>query len=433
VPLRELALFLIVGAICCAALFRPQIGLYGYFWFAICVPDVMAWCPGKYPFSLCLAAATLAGTVRYLPEIPNVLKVPAVKWLLLLQVPLALSVIFSEGPFLAMDRYLLFERTTLMVLLIPVLIDSEERMRNLILTFVISAILLGGRFGTYGLVHGGVLLDGGYGSVYDNNDLALAIAMLVPVCWQYQGLTKQLWLKLALWCTIIVSTGAVIMTNSRGSSLSLGVIFLCRLLRSRHRIAVLVLVALALGPALYLVKDQYFDRMETISSYQEGAQNDGGRLALWNVAIHMISDHPFLGVGFGQRNFISLVPHYMYIPDLHAVHNTYLQMWVDSGIFALLIYGGLLFGTLIWLGRSIKRSATWRPELVAIPLAIQEPLIGFSVGCLFYSQQRNDLTYVLLMCAAAWYRIQNSQEEHTAPAEQPVPELAEMAAVDVQR
>jgi putative inorganic carbon (HCO3(-)) transporter len=425
-PIRELALLIVVPAICCVALFRPKIGLYGYIWFAIVQPDVMAWCEGKYPFSIGMALATLIGSLRYAGKIPRVFGTPAVWGLLLLQIPLGLSILMCEGPFLAPDRYETFERTTLMILLIPLLLETVDDMLHLVYTFAISEVMLGGRFGAFGLISGGALLNQPYGHLYDNNELALAIAMLVPVCWYCRELVTNTWCKLGLLATIFLSSAAVILSNSRGASVALGMVFLCLMARSRRKVAMFVVLVLAVGPTIYLVQDRYFARMSTIKNY-ENEESAATRVELWGVALEMWTDNPLFGVGFGNRNFALQAGRYLKRPNMTVVHNSYLQMLVDSGIFAFVIYCGLLFGTIFWLGKSVRFVREAHPGLEHIPLALQVSLIAYAGGATFYSHQRYDLMYVLLMAAAAWYQIQNT--ELAADAEDTYEEIPAAAGV----
>jgi len=64
------------------------------------------------------------------------------------------------------------------------------------------------------------------------------------------------------------------------------------------------------------------------------------RLAHWQAALNMITDHPYLGVGFG--NYAAAYPNYQLInwsePLGHA-HNYYLNIFAEVGIIGLLVYG----------------------------------------------------------------------------------------------
>ncbi len=402
--IRELLLILVVLGLCIAGLVRPKIALYGYLWFAITEPDVMAFCEAKYPFSMALGILTVIGGLRKSSEWGAAFRQPAVWGLLLLQIPIALSIVFCEGPFLAPDRYSSYMRTMVVALLIPVIIESGRDMVHLLMTLAVSEGLFGSRFGLFGLLGGGVLLQSGYSTLYDNNEIAVIIVMLLPICWYLRELLQQRLLKTGLLVVLVTAAPAVIMTNSRGGSLALAVVVLALILRSRRRIALLIVLALAIGPAIYLMQDVYFKRMNTIEHYQDEA-SASGRIELWGAAIKGFEDHPFLGFGFGQRNFQQFSPGYLGKNDHSVVHETYLQMLVDSGIGALFLYASLLFGTIIWLGRSARRTRREYPGWQWVPIALQVPLLAFSVGALFYSCQRLDLPYFLIMSAAAWKKV----------------------------
>jgi O-antigen ligase len=173
-----------------------------------------------------------------------------------------------------------------------------------------------------------------------------------------------------------------------------------------------------------MVRDAYFSRMSTINVNEYG-NDEPGRLIFWDAAIRMAKDYPVLGVGFGSRNYAVLLPSYLGINNHSAVHNTYLQMLVDSGIFAMLLYTAMLFGAIIWLGASAREMRRTHPGWEYVPIALQVSLLAFSVGCTFYSMQRWDLPYYLMMSAAAWRGIVRSDAFDKEPeAEQSPSELA---------
>lgn len=406
--IREILFIILMVSLCVTALFRPRIGLYGYIWYAVVGPDIICWVEGKYPFSFALAVATLIGSMRYATRIPQVFKLPAVRWFLLLQIPLALSAIFSEGPFLAPDRYFIFEKITVMVLLVPLLVQTQRDVRDFLITLALCELFLGFRFGTFGIVHGGVLLVQAYGGLYDNNQLALAIVILIPSCWYCRYLVPQRWAKLGLLGILVSSMAAVIMTNSRGCSLALGVTVLWVVYHSKHKVAVLVLLALAVGPGLYLARNQYLKRMETIDMTNAQAASSG-RIELWKMAISVWKAHPVLGVGLGGRNFAALSTQYLGEANVHVAHNSYLQMAADSGTFALLIYCTLIFSPIIGLQKAIRKMAGRDLVTLAIPMALEASLIAFAVGSTFYTENLYDLPYFLIMAAAVWLRAHKDQ------------------------
>jgi putative inorganic carbon (HCO3(-)) transporter len=400
--IREAILLGIIAPIVVVALARPRVGLYGYLWYALARPDLLAWVEDKYQISLILALATVVGSVRYWNRVGAVFTNPFSRWLLALQVPLALSVAFSPNPDLGLPRYTFYIRMILVLLLIPILIESESQLRTLLLVISLSLGIVGLKFGLYGVGHGGAEFVNGYGGMLgDNNFVALALAMLIPLCWYGRALTPSRSIKALLLVIACLSIPAVIMTNSRGGSLAMGLGLLLILARTKRKVASLVLLSAVLVGTISLVYNQYVTRMSTLEDYNKEASAHS-RIVLAKTAIAMWKDYPLLGVGFGGLNYAALAPSYSGVDGIHVVHNSYLEMLVDSGVFAFLIYVYLFAGSVVWLRRSARATVG---ESQAIPLAISTSLLVFALGGYFYSWQRVDLPYILLMCCASWYNL----------------------------
>jgi O-antigen ligase len=136
------------------------------------------------------------------------------------------------------------------------------------------------------------------------------------------------------------------------------------------------------------------------------------------LAFRIWQDYPLLGVGYGRDNFRQIAPEYGYTGASLVVHNTYTEVLVDSGIFAFLFHVALLFGSILWLGRSVRRMSEVAPGLALYPAALQMGLIAFAVISTFGSREDFDLYYMLLMAAAAWYQIVQTLElEKDVPQE----------------
>lgn len=404
--MREILLQVLVLGICCVGLVRPRIGLYGYLWFSLMRPDVLAFANPSFGYSRYLAYATLAGSLRYIPDALVVFTNPICRWLLALQIPIGLSVWLALNPSLALEPYSLYVRTILMVLLIPILVRTERELFRLLLVVTWSVGFLGLKYGMYGLLHGGVQYSAGYGNstMSGNNEMGMAFAMVVPLCWYSARLVVSRLARYALFTAAFASATATIMTYSRGAALALAGVLLIIVFQSRRKAAVLVLVGLMLAPTLYLVRNSYVERLATLKSPTEEASAKD-RLVLAGAAIHMWRDHPIFGVGFGRLNFMEQSGHYLVDPEDPqglVVHNSYLQTLVDSGIFAALLYCGLLFGTSFWLWRSIKITRNRHPGKESYPAALLGALMVFAIASTFGSRETLDFYFILLMMAAAW-------------------------------
>jgi probable O-glycosylation ligase (exosortase A-associated) len=384
-------------------------------------PDDLAWVTHQYRFSLAIAATTVFGSVRFLGSAGTVLSRSICRWFLALQIPIAVSVVFAVVPELSFnpsngsDRYSEFIRISFMALLIPLLVQSLEHLRQLLLVIGLSLGFWGVKLGLFGLAHGGVMMaNSSLESGMDNNTLALAISMGMAVCWYaryFPGCTR--WMRWGLLGVVFSSTAAIVMSNSRGSSLALVAVFLSIVLRSKRKLGTLLVLTVFGGLAVYSVWDAYMARMSTLQNYEQEA-SAASRIDHAKAAFAVWQDYPVFGVGFGGRNYARLAGRHLGRENIHVAHNSYVQMLVDCGIFGFLIYVGLLLGTIIWLGVSAARIKRWRAGYESFPRAIQAALISFAVGSTFYSVERLEILYILLMCAAAWRTVEQALRSESA-------------------
>src|SRR5579863_7275227 len=195
--MREVILIVLVCGLAAVALWRPRVGLYSYIWFALMRPDYFAWASGSFPFSPLLAISTLVGSLRYFQRYVVVLQHPLSRTLILFQLPIVVSVILAFIPSLTYAPFFEFERIVLMSLMIPVLIETREQLRQLFLVMALSLGAVGLKFGLWGLMVGGVSFTDGYAGL-DNNGLALALVIAFPLCWYVRSQLESKWLRLLL-------------------------------------------------------------------------------------------------------------------------------------------------------------------------------------------------------------------------------------------
>ena len=406
--MRTELLIVIVGVLALTALVKPRIGLFGYVWFALMRPDILSWSAGIIPYSNVLATATLLGSLRYILDLRLLLANAMVRWFLLLQVLFLASVFCAVRPDLTYMEYNLFLRVTVMTLLIPLFVRTLGDMKILLAVLALSIGALGVKFGLWGLLQGGVRFNGGLGNgglISDNNCLALALAMAAPLCWYARGFFASRWIRLGLMGMLFSTIAAIVMTHSRGGALAFVAGFAPVVLRSQRKLGIVVLLVILSAPAVFLVRDSYFARLESIADYDTEV-SAVSRIEYARAAVAMWKDHPLMGVGFGTTNFTRLVGNYLGRDDSHVAHNTYLQVLVDSGIFAFLNYCGLLFGALYGLQRSASRLRERLPGIEIYPQMMQCALVAFAVGSTFLSRVNFDYWYMLLMAAAAWIPIE---------------------------
>ncbi len=410
-PLRELLLIAISVGLVVVSFAKPFWGLCGWFWFSVMRPDALAWSEGKYPVAKVLGAVVLVTTLpRVLSNFLSKLRNPWLWVFVAYMVPVILSGFFTVGPMLSPDRFGAFLRLALMALLIPLAIETVEELKVFLAVVAGAMGFVGAKFGAWSLIHGGATFLTGYSRQYDNNTLGLAFAIATPLCWYTASAMRQHYFKLGFVAMSFLSGMAAVMTTSRGAALSLMASVGYIMLRSRQKVAVVLLILLGMGPGIYLVQDQVLARV-TSSAAEASAMS---RLTLARIAIEMWKDHPVLGVGFGGRNFIALASNYAGRQIIHNAHNSWLQVFADSGTFAGVFYLILVFGQIAWLSLSVRSIRRLRPDLLPLPYMLQAGLMAFAIDATFHSFHRMELSYVLLLSTVAWYRFSKAVAEELA-------------------
>ncbi len=414
--IRFLIVISTVIGICLLSPLRPVLGLYGYYWFAMMRPDILSWAgPNRYSFLL--AGVTLLSNLpAILRRLPLLVLNSILRNLLLFLLVVTISVVVAVDPSLCFERYGQFLRILLMALVIPLIVSTEDRLRWLLVVIAGSLGLLGSKFGLWGLIRGGVAFSEGYGGMLsDNNTMALAFAMAVPLCWFSRLLVPWKLARLGFMALAVCSLAAVAFSHSRGGVLAAGAGLLMIVLSERRKVLAMLMLAGAAAGIAYLVWDTLGSRMSTLKSPEMEA-SARSRIDLAKAAPKIWKDYPLFGVGFTESNQQRLI--FKYVPPQYAaeyagkvLHNNWLQILVDSGIFAFLIYVWLLFSCIIrtWLaGRRLSRAGA--AAEAAIPQMIAVTLGVFAVGSTFLSRTTFDLYYVLLCAAAAWFEIRKTKE-----------------------
>ncbi len=171
---------------------------------------------------------------------------------------------------------------------------------------------------------------------------------------------------------------ALLMSWSRGAWLgaagALGIVVIVQGRRAFALVAVAtaVLAVIVLLSNLNIIPSEIAARFSGIEEYftvfdVRGVKVDDSnyavveRMAHWQAAWEMLSDHPVLGVGFGNYAVVYPVyalPHWS--DPLGHAHNYYLNVAAEAGLIGLFAYG-VLWAAAFWqAGRTVLRSSLSR-------------------------------------------------------------------------
>jgi len=259
-------------------------------------------------------------------------------------------------------------------------------------------------------------LEGVIGGIYSNpNDLAFAIVLCLPFCFAFLLSTRSIPRKAAWAASMLAMCTALFMTASRAGFITLLVngavcLWVFGVKGKRiHLIAaagvVALVVALAAGGQL---KDRFFaisgndlDTGVEVSAHGSYEQ----RRLLMIESIQAIEHYP-LGIGVG--NFAN------YSGTWREVHVSYLQIAVEGGISALVLYV-LFFGRGFGNLKRLRRIPGNDPETDLFSGALYASLIGFVVGAAFAPEAYQYFPYFAVAYTSVLLAIAKEREQSEVP------------------
>ncbi len=413
--MRDALLFAIVFGAIPFVLYRPQIGVLMYVWLSVMNPHRLTWGPAHdFGFAAITAGVTLVGTVFARDRKPLPLNALSIV-LLLFVMWTTVTTIFAFYPAEAYERWSRLMKTELMVLLIPLLMNSKEGIRNLIWVIVLSLAYYGTKGGVFVLLTGGQYRIWGPEDSYieDNNALAVALIMIFPMMRYLQLTTRYRTLRWALLGMMVTTGLAILGSYSRGALLAIVAMLAFLWLKGRHRMSFLLIGLIVIPFALMYMPDRWYQRMDTIANYQQDSSANL-RLNAWQTMFNIALDHPLVGAGYEvatQEIFDRYSPDPTAPPQV--AHSIYFEAMGAHGFVGFALY--LLLLILHWrhIG-AVVRATDDRPDLLwanQFGRMMQVSIVGFAVGGAFLNLVNFDVPYYLMGATLVVRRLIDRQLE----------------------
>lgn len=165
----------------------------------------------------------------------------------------------------------------------------------------------------------------------------------------------------------------------------------------------LLVFCLSLALGAFFFAEQYLHRGGIINYSVIAAASDTERFSFQRIALKLLADHPLRGVGFEQFGFRAapLDPNGLYLMTKGTVHNIYLLIAVEMGIFALGIF-------LCWIGQILWngfRNRTSFEVKILLSLFLAFLFIGCCDFYLIFSQQGRLLLFSTAGLLARFSRV----------------------------
>jgi probable O-glycosylation ligase (exosortase A-associated) len=417
--MRDLVLVPIIVAICLAALRHPWIGVLGWTWVSLMNPHSYAWVVRDWPIAAFVAGATLLGTL-VTSDRRRFFVTPETAFLALFMVWITVTYPFSfnvDGSFGMWAKVL---KIDFMILVTIVVLHTRKQIEGLIWVVVLSLAFYGVKGGIFTIMTGGVhRVYGPGGFIEGNNEIALALIIVIPLMRFLQLEAQQKWAKPAWAAAMTLTAIAALGSQSRGALLAIGAMAVFLWLKSPRKLVFGVGIVLVSFLALGLMSDIWDTRMASISNYEEDT-SAMGRINAWWMTWNLAKDN-FMGGGFDIYTK-ALFARYAPDPsDLHAAHSVYFQVLGEQG------FPGLAIWLLIWV--FVWRSASWliregaRTEETrwcrSLGAMTQVSLVGYAVGGAFLSLAYFDLPYdvlAMVVLAKRWIQEQRAAVDAKSPA-----------------
>lgn len=376
---------------------RPYIGVLVWSWLSYMNPHRLTWgFAYDMPFAQIVAVALLVSIlfnkdIRKPPMYPVTwVWFAFIAWMLLTT---ALA-IYPDRAFLELIDVL---KIQLIIFLTMMIMRTPERVNMMVWVIFLSIGFYGIKGGVFTLLSGGSYRVWGPADsvISDNNQLAVALLIIIPLGYYLFQQTKQVWVRRGLLVSMLLIAVSAIGSQSRGAFLAILAVGLFLWWKSRSKLAIGIAVFAALPLVFVAMPQSWHERMSTIETYQEDASATS-RLNAWGYAINLANDRA-TGGGF---NSWSRQTYNIWAPDpnvmkAYVAHSIYFHVLADHGWIGLLCFLTIFFG--VWRTNTrIMRATAGDPEhqwMSDLARMIQVSLVAYAVGGAFLSLSYFDLPW----------------------------------------
>lgn len=307
------------------------------------------------------------------------------------------------------ELYLKVIKEIVLAFVLMYLLKTQRWMHVCALLVVISISFLGVKEGLISLLTVGGHKIIGSRAIGDNNQLAAALVVVVPLLMFSYKQVESRTIRNGLLVALVLNVITVMMTLSRGGFIGLLCLAFLYLTSSKQRVrAILVMASFAL--ILYMVAPEaWFTRVDTINEATDDS-SFMGRVIAWKISWLIAEDNPLFGGGMHAVQhgpvwfrYSLQLPKLAWIPtpppdiNPHAAHSLIFEVLGDLGFVGLGIYALLFATSYIYLGKTLRLCRN-RPELnwvSDLAQSIKFSLILYFITGLLLSVAYFELLFIL--------------------------------------
>ncbi|MDB5757485.1 MAG: putative O-glycosylation ligase, exosortase system-associated [Burkholderia sp.] len=406
--MRDVVIFGIIFGLVPLMIKRPAIGALVFMWISLMNPHRLAYGPAyDFPFAMMVAVITIGG-ILFSREPRSYPATPVTVLLVAFMIWVTLTTLFAiSPPWVVNYEWSRVIKTLVMVAVTIMVIQTEADFKKMVWVLVISLGVFGAKGGLFTLLTGGTsrVLGPAGSYIAENNALALALVMAVPIIWYMRLQAEKRWMRYGLTAMAGLSMVAAAGSYSRGALLAGAAMMGFLWLKSRNKVSTGIVLLLMIPLVWLAMPEQWHARMSTIDEYQ----SDGsalGRINAWYFAMEVAKTH-LMGGGFMVFNPAMFRIYAPNPTDFHAAHSIFFQVLGEHGYIGLVLFVSII-GTAWLTAARIIKSTRKRPDLKwASDFAAmsQVSLIGYMVGGAFLSLAYYDYFWYVVAALVITQRI----------------------------
>jgi len=396
--MRDIVLVAIFFGVLPFVFSKPYFGIYLWSWFSFMNPHRLTWgFAYEFPFAQIIAIVILVSMLKSRQPIrvpwtrETVLLLIFVLWMLF-------TTFFAFNTDGAWEQWDKVWKIQLMIYITLMLIDTKQKLDWLVWVIVLSLGLYGVKGGIFTIVQGGShRVLGPEGSfIGGNNEIGLALIMTIPLMRYLQLQAKTVWIHQSVTVAMILTSIAVIGTQSRGAFVGMAVMGTFLWLKSRNKIFTLISILVVVGALATIMPQEWYDRMATIGTFEED-RSATDRINAWRMAFNIASTRI---IGGGFEAFVPWVAS-IYAPDPERAadaHSIYFEVMGEHGFIGFTMF--MLLAWFTWnTANRVRRMARretqtkWAADLASM---IQVSMIGYAGAGTFLGLAYFDLYYTLI-------------------------------------
>jgi probable O-glycosylation ligase (exosortase A-associated) len=417
-PLRDLLLFGMFGAIMPMALLHPYIGALMWVLFGVMNPHRLTYGPAyNFPFAMVIALITFTG-IMLTRDHRQIKGGPAAIVLVVLAAWMTFTTLQALTPVAAWPMWSRVMKIFVMTFVLMLLLHTKRQVDLLIAAIVVSIAFYGVKGGIFTVVTGGEGTVWGPedSMIQTNNALGVANVMIIPLLMHFYQQTRKTWLRAVLVSVLLLCAASILGSYSRGAVLALGAMCAVLWARSSYKaitFGVVVLIGLVMIP---FMPERWVERMHTIQTY-EMESSAMSRIYAWKAAWNIAVDR-FQGGGF-EYPTKEVMAKYSPGPYISVAHSIYFQALGEHGFLGLALF--LTFWLLVWRKCGVIRArARDRPHLqwaFSLMSMTQASLAGYAVGGAFLNLAFWDMPYYLYAATVVTEYVVNGALASATPDE----------------